>query len=231
MPGNLTTQVSQNHPASCCLSSFMTSFWTDQAQTTLPDEVNPWRAARRYLRRVPLFALLDDDETAVLAGQVEVKTFAPRQRIWKIGDPGGRAYVMVSGAVRITTVDEDHQEVVVDQPAEGEFFGFASMLEQTPHQTDAIAVYRSRVPGGGPRRYRHSAAAQASRRDGHVDRAGPPVSRLPATGAGARQPQPQRHDRGGHDLRRAHRRPGGQLRRLLDIHHHLCLAPSPATPP
>ena len=92
------------------------------------------------LRRVPLFALLDDDETAVLAGQVELKTFAPRQRIWKIGDPGGQAYVLVSGAVRVTTVDEDQQEVVVDQPAEGEFFGFASMLEQTAHQTDAIAV-------------------------------------------------------------------------------------------
>ena len=92
------------------------------------------------LRGVPLFALLDDDETAVLAGQVEVKTFSPRQRIWKIGDPGGRAYVMISGAVRVTTVDEDHQEVVVDQPAEGEFFGFASMLEQTPHQTEAVAV-------------------------------------------------------------------------------------------
>jgi uncharacterized membrane protein len=92
------------------------------------------------LRQVPLFALLDDDEAAVLASQVEVKTFAPRQRIWKIGDGGGQAYVLVSGMVRITTIDEDHQEVVVDQPAQGEFFGFASMLEQTPHQTNAIAM-------------------------------------------------------------------------------------------
>src|SRR5437660_3076160 len=92
------------------------------------------------LKQVPLFALLDEEETAVLAGQVELKNFAPRQRIWKIGDPGGQAYVMVSGAVRVTTVDEDHQEVIVDQPAAGEFFGFASMLEQTPHQTTAIAV-------------------------------------------------------------------------------------------
>src|SRR5215469_10610551 len=79
--------------------------------------VNP-----ELLRKVPLFGLLDDDETAVLAGQVEVKTFVPRQRIWKIGDTGGRAYVVVSGAVRLTTVDEDHQEVVVDDPAPGEFF-------------------------------------------------------------------------------------------------------------
>jgi uncharacterized membrane protein len=91
------------------------------------------------LREVPLFALLDDEETAVLASQVEVKTFAPRQRIYKMGDPGGQAYVLVSGSVRVTTIDEDHQELVVDQPARGEFFGFASMLEQTPHQTTAIA--------------------------------------------------------------------------------------------
>src|SRR5438132_1845837 len=92
------------------------------------------------LKHVPLFALLDEDEIAVLAGQVQLKTFAPRQRIYKIGDPGGQAYVMVSGQVRVTTVDQDHQEVVVDQPAHGEFFGFASMLEQTPHQTSATAM-------------------------------------------------------------------------------------------
>ena len=92
------------------------------------------------LNNVPLFALLDPDETAVLAAQVDMRKFAPRQRIYKINDVGGRAYVMVSGRVRVTTVDQDNQEVVVDEPAEGEFFGFASMLEQTPHQTDATAL-------------------------------------------------------------------------------------------
>jgi CRP/FNR family transcriptional regulator, cyclic AMP receptor protein len=92
------------------------------------------------LRAVPLFSLLDEEELAVLACQVEVKTFVTRQRIYKIGDCGGHAYVMVSGKVRVTTVDEDHQEVVVDEPTHGEFFGFASMLEQTPHQTNATAL-------------------------------------------------------------------------------------------
>jgi uncharacterized membrane protein len=92
------------------------------------------------LKHVPLFALLDDEEAAVLASQVEIKKFAPHQRIYKIGDTDGRAYVMFSGKVRVTTVDEDHQEVVVDEPSHGEFFGFASMLEKTPHQTNATAV-------------------------------------------------------------------------------------------
>jgi CRP/FNR family cyclic AMP-dependent transcriptional regulator len=95
---------------------------------------------RDVLRSVPLFALLDDDETAVLAAQVEVKNFGARERIYKKGDAGGQAYVMISGKVRVSTVDEDQQEVIVDEPARGEFFGFASMLEQTPHQTSAIAL-------------------------------------------------------------------------------------------
>jgi uncharacterized membrane protein len=95
---------------------------------------------QEILRDVPLFALLDDDERAVLASQVDVTRFAPRQRIYKIGDPGGRAYVMVSGSVRISTIDEDQQEVVVDQPGHGEFFGFASMIEATSHHTTAVAL-------------------------------------------------------------------------------------------
>jgi uncharacterized membrane protein len=92
------------------------------------------------LKHVPLFALLDEEETAVLAGQVQLKTFAPRQRIYKIGDSSGQAYVVVSGRVRVSTVDQEQQEVVVDEPSHGEFFGFASMLEQTPHQTEAVAI-------------------------------------------------------------------------------------------
>ena len=97
------------------------------------------------LKHVPLFAQLDEEESAVLAGQVRLKTFAPRQRIYKIGDTSGQAYVVVSGRVRVATVDQDGQEVVVDEPSHGEFFGFASMLEQTPHQTEATAIEEAQL--------------------------------------------------------------------------------------
>jgi uncharacterized membrane protein len=96
--------------------------------------------APHELKHVPLFGLLDDEELAVLASLVEMREFAPRQRIYKTGEPGGRGYITVSGRVRILTVDQDNQEVVVDEPGHGEFFGFASMLDGTPHQTEAVAV-------------------------------------------------------------------------------------------
>src|SRR5947209_5014149 len=95
---------------------------------------------RELLRNVPLFALLDDDEAAVLASQVEMKQFAARQRIYKIGDEGGRGYILGSGKVRVATVDQDDQEVVIDEPEQGEFFGFASMLDGLHHMSHATAL-------------------------------------------------------------------------------------------
>lgn len=92
------------------------------------------------LKEVPLFSLLDDEELAVLASQVELRKFTRRQRIFKIGDLSERAFIMVSGSVEVTTIDEDNQVVLLDMPSHGDVFGFASMLAQTPHQTEATAV-------------------------------------------------------------------------------------------
>jgi CRP/FNR family cyclic AMP-dependent transcriptional regulator len=63
-----------------------------------------------------------------------------RQTIYKVGDPGDCAYILLSGRVQLTTIDEDHQEVELTAPAHGDPFGFASMLDQTPHQTTAMAL-------------------------------------------------------------------------------------------
>ncbi len=92
------------------------------------------------LKRVALFALLDDEEAALLAAQVQNQKFEARQRVYKIGEPGKFAYVMMSGRVRVSTFDSDQQEVIVDEPSTGEFFGFASMLDGTAHQTEAVAL-------------------------------------------------------------------------------------------
>jgi len=95
------------------------------------------------LRHVPLFELLDDEEAGILAAQVDLKQFAARERIFKIGDPGEKGYILMSGNVRVTTVDEDQQEVLIDEPQHGGFFGLASMLDETPHQANAVTTEES----------------------------------------------------------------------------------------
>ena len=92
------------------------------------------------LRHVPLFALLDDDEARILSMQIETRKFLPRQRIFRAGDPADHGYVVMSGKARVAATDEDQQEVIVDEPIHGDFFGFASMLQETEHQTIAVAL-------------------------------------------------------------------------------------------
>ena len=97
------------------------------------------------LRQIPLFALLDDDEMAVLAAQVEIKKFAARQRIYKIGEPGRHAYVMISGVVRVTTVDQDHQEVLVDEPVMASSLALPQCLKIRPTRPQRLRLKRRLV--------------------------------------------------------------------------------------
>jgi len=92
------------------------------------------------LKAVPLFSLLDEDERHVLASHVEVRHYAARHRIYRASDAGGSGYVLIEGTVRITLIDEDHQEITLDEPGPGGFFGFASLLDGSPHQTSAVAL-------------------------------------------------------------------------------------------
>jgi uncharacterized membrane protein len=92
------------------------------------------------LRHVPLFELLNDEQAQFLCARVEIRKFAARQRIFKEGDAPLHGYVMMSGSVRVTTTDEDKQEVLVDEPGHGDFFGFASMIQNANHLTSAMAM-------------------------------------------------------------------------------------------
>ena len=89
---------------------------------------------------IPLFSLLDADERGVLAEHVELRRFGARHRIYRAGEPGEKAYVVLTGRVQVMVIDDDHQEVVVDTPEKGDLFGMASMLSASPHQTTAIAL-------------------------------------------------------------------------------------------
>ena len=90
---------------------------------------------------IPIFSLLDADERAVLAEQVELRRFAPRQRIYRRGRAGRQGLRRAERArCRSCVIDDDNQEVVIDAPGRGEMFGLASMLSDSPHRTTAVAL-------------------------------------------------------------------------------------------
>src|SRR5512145_1931441 len=103
-------------------------------------EVRPMPCDPSVFEDIPIFSLLDADERAVLAEQVELRRFSARQRVYRVGDPGGKAYLVLRGQVQVIVIDDDNQEVVIDRPRSGEMFGLASMLSAAPHQTMAVAL-------------------------------------------------------------------------------------------
>ena len=142
------------------------------------------------LMNVPLFALFDDDETAVLASQVEVKTFAPHERIYKAGKPAAQGLRNNFLVVRVTTVDEDQQEVVVDT-VEGDFSGSHRCSNRHPTKPAQLPLKEIRMPGGLSQTTLLSASAEASRGNGSAHDAGSSTPRGSAVGAAACQSQPK----------------------------------------
>jgi len=92
------------------------------------------------LADVGFFKLLDDDERAVLAQQIEHHTIAAGTTIFREGDPGGIMYVIRSGRVESWLYDEDHKRVVLATFEEGDFFGELSLLDQESRSATAIAL-------------------------------------------------------------------------------------------
>jgi uncharacterized membrane protein len=91
------------------------------------------------LAEVPLFALLDDQERAVLAERVEVVRFAAGDTIFNVGDPGDSMYVLKSGDVEVLVKTKTGETVYLEKPTAGDFFGEISLLDEGPRTASAHA--------------------------------------------------------------------------------------------
>jgi CRP/FNR family transcriptional regulator, cyclic AMP receptor protein len=93
-----------------------------------------------WLSEIAFFNLLDDEERAVLAKQVETKHFPAGTTIFKAGDVGAAMYAIRTGEVEISLIDEDAQPVVLALFSDGDFFGELSLLDQEPRSSTAKAL-------------------------------------------------------------------------------------------
>jgi small-conductance mechanosensitive channel/CRP-like cAMP-binding protein len=81
--------------------------------------------AETRLRRLEIFAALDDVVLRALAESARIVLFAAGEVIVRQGDPGQSMFVIVRGAV-IVSIDPDGQEVA--RLGEGDYFGEMSLL-------------------------------------------------------------------------------------------------------
>src|SRR4051812_5875545 len=91
------------------------------------------------LAEVSLFSLLDEQERGLLAERVEAVKFDEGAIIFNVGDPGDSMYVVTSGEVQLSVKTKTGEEMFLESPGPGEFFGEISLLDEGPRTATARA--------------------------------------------------------------------------------------------
>jgi uncharacterized membrane protein len=92
------------------------------------------------LRDIPLFQTMDDNERAAVAALTDEAHFAAGERLFHEHDMGGVCYVVRSGRVELSVLDETGQKLVVDVVEPGELFGELSLFDGGNRSAGAVAL-------------------------------------------------------------------------------------------
>ena len=97
------------------------------------------------LRSVPLFASLDDKAATELRNLLTVKHVSDGTQLFHKGDSGDAMYLIQSGRVRISIMDEDRNEVTLAELTEGDFFGEMALIDGRQRSADARVYEDARL--------------------------------------------------------------------------------------
>jgi CRP/FNR family transcriptional regulator, cyclic AMP receptor protein len=99
----------------------------------------------RLLRTIPLFIGMDGDELSALAALMDEETFRAGQIIFRAEETGGKLYIIQSGQVELSIVDDDGEKLVLELLEAGDFFGELSLLDGGTRSASATAVGRAEL--------------------------------------------------------------------------------------
>lgn len=90
------------------------------------------------LAQVSFFALLDDQERALLAERVELVEMKQGEVVFNTGDPGDALYVVTDGEVEVFFKNDTGERIVLETATAGHFFGEISLLDNGPRTASAV---------------------------------------------------------------------------------------------
>jgi CRP/FNR family transcriptional regulator, cyclic AMP receptor protein len=93
-----------------------------------------------HLADVPLLALLDDEQRALLAARLDTITERAGKSMFVYGDPGDSAYIVRKGVVEIYSKNDTGERLVLETARVGDFFGEISLLDGGPRTASAVVV-------------------------------------------------------------------------------------------
>jgi CRP/FNR family cyclic AMP-dependent transcriptional regulator len=102
------------------------------------------------LTRLPMFARLTPETTALLEAGVQKRSFRRGEVIFHKGDPGSSMYIILEGQVRIVLPSDNGEEALLGVLDSGDFFGELSLIDGQPRSatimtsepTDTAVLHR-----------------------------------------------------------------------------------------
>ncbi len=92
------------------------------------------------LRRIPLFADLDDADLEIVARASRRLTYPKSSIVFYEGDPGDYLLIILKGRLKVTLLGEDGQETIVSILEEPAFLGEVTILDGSPRSATVIAL-------------------------------------------------------------------------------------------
>lgn len=112
------------------------------------DKLKPKRSkAQLALSQVNVFSQLSWQEIKIVEHAIHIRNYAPKEPIFKQGDPGSGMYIIMSGSVRLFFESPDPDMDQLPVLHEGDFFGEIALLDASPRTASATAVENSTIIG------------------------------------------------------------------------------------
>jgi len=93
-----------------------------------------------FLKDIPLFTPMDDAERSAVAELMDEVTFRAGQQLFHERDQGGICYVIRTGRIELSVLDESGEKLVLDILEPGELCGELSLLDGGNRSTTAVAL-------------------------------------------------------------------------------------------
>lgn len=96
-------------------------------------------------REFPVFKGVSDDAIAELARMAVCHEYPKNNILFYQGDASGTVFLVISGRVKLTLMNEEGKEVIVSSIGQGSLFGLVSALDGGPRPANAITLETSHL--------------------------------------------------------------------------------------
>jgi len=92
------------------------------------------------LRNVPLFAVLQENQLAVLTSVVSRRSFPRSTTIIAAGDETDSLYLVIAGRLKVMMSDDEGREVILTMLGPNEYFGEMGLIDDSTRSASVISL-------------------------------------------------------------------------------------------